>query len=347
MLGLFGLDFVALLGERYGFVGPRYRSLGSSIVGIGLFTTFLGILSGLYGFDARSVESSVPQLLDGLRFAFAGSVLGMFLSLILSVTQKLLGAAVDDEAVLQSIDKNIATLVAGFEEPEALVKQFGNLKEFLAIQFARINHSLDSAIQELGKGATAELIEALKGVIGDFNQNLSEQFGENFKELNAACLQLLEWQRSYKEHVEISEDALEVIIESLKQSCSAAESMNESNRITQESCAQVAGLIEKYDLQIVTLESYLQSCKSLGDDAGVFLAKTEEALGKSSEHLSEFAGVIEHSVGRQSTSLAQLTEDIDRELPKALGELERVLCSLTEQFATDYRALFQHVTNSK
>ena len=40
----------------------------------------------------------------------------------------------------------------------------------------------------LSKSATETVIQALKEVISDFNRNLTEQFGENFKELNSACL---------------------------------------------------------------------------------------------------------------------------------------------------------------
>ncbi|PVZ64478.1 hypothetical protein DC094_19385 [Pelagibaculum spongiae] len=50
----------------------------------------------------------------------------------------------------------------------------------------------------LSKSATEQVVEALKTVIQDFNQNLTEQFGENFKQLNAAVIELVTWQENYK-----------------------------------------------------------------------------------------------------------------------------------------------------
>ena len=40
--------------------------------------------------------------------------------------------------------------------------------------------------ESVAKLATDELIEALKTVIEDFNAKITEQFGENFKQLNEA-----------------------------------------------------------------------------------------------------------------------------------------------------------------
>ena len=50
----------------------------------------------------------------------------------------------------------------------------------------------------LSKSATTAVIEALKSVIQDFNNNLTEQFGDNFKQLNEAVYKLVIWQENYK-----------------------------------------------------------------------------------------------------------------------------------------------------
>lgn len=42
----------------------------------------------------------------------------------------------------------------------------------------------------MAKGATEQIIDALKQVIIDFNNNLTEQFGENFKALDASVKNL-------------------------------------------------------------------------------------------------------------------------------------------------------------
>ena len=47
------------------------------------------------------------------------------------------------------------------------------------------------------------IIEALREVIKDFNTKITEQFGDNFKELNSAVSKLLSWQIQYKDELEI------------------------------------------------------------------------------------------------------------------------------------------------
>jgi hypothetical protein len=50
------------------------------------------------------------------------------------------------------------------------------------------------ALQELSRMGSQALVEALRDVIKDFNAKITEQFGDNFRALNAAVGQLLIWQ---------------------------------------------------------------------------------------------------------------------------------------------------------
>ena len=346
MIVLFCIDFFGLLGNRFGYIQTQTFSFSTTVVSVGLFATFVGVLSGLYGFNPSNVTASVPTLLEGLRFAFAGSVLGMGLSLVLSISHKLLGQDAEDEEVLHSIDRRLATLVDTLQAPGELVKQFNEMKSFLKDHLHRINHSLDEALSQLARGATQEVIEALEKIINDFNQNLTTQFGDNFKQLNYACVRLVDWQTQYRAHIEQTDLGLRQITETLSESCTAAKQLTVSNENIQHTCLEVSKLIKAYDIQTMTLEEHLRSCKTLGAEAKTFLASTQSALAQAARSLDSFSSVIEHSVGKQSEVLTQLTSDIDQQLPKALGELENVLTSITNQFAADYRSLFQFVTKS-
>lgn len=347
MLGLFSVDFFGLILGRLRVIKARHLDFATTIVSIGLFATFFGVLIGLYGFDSTNITASVPKLLEGLRFAFAASVLGMFLSLSLSIAHKFVGGGVGDEEVLHSIDRKIGSLVATLQAPDELVRQFAEMKTFLKNHLEKINVSLDKALVQLARGATEEVIKALEKIMLEFNQNLTSQFGDNFKELNSACLKLVEWQSRYKTHIDTAEKTLSKIMHALEESCDALKELNQSNQETQEVCKEVASLIKIYDFQVATLATHLESCRSLGVQAGQFLATTQHAITLSADNLNKFSGVIENSVGKQSETLAQLTKDIDLQLPKALGELERTLTNLTNQFASDYRSLFQFITDKR
>ncbi len=352
MACLFIFDVFGLFGRSFSSGRIRHIDFKSSIMSIGIFGTFLGILNGLYGFGTYDVAQSVPRLLEGLKFAFATSVFGMFLSVVLSILQKIFSAAGDDSSILQSIDSRIALLDktmmkvgSSIESPTELITQFNQLKAFLTRELTQVNTSLDKALHELSRGATQEIIAALEKVIIEFNNNLKEQFGENFKQLNVACYKLVEWQDKYREHVDTAEKHLVLVRKSLDSSADASEKIVKSSAATRDICQQISGLIRTYDVQVRTIEQHLESLKRLGDEARAFLLQTEQALKASTQNMTSFSTNIERSVGAQSESLAQLTEKIETLLPKSLGELENVLTKLTYQFAKDYKSLFEFMVN--
>lgn len=348
MLALFALDCIGLLAKVLRIRRIRHFDFKTPIVSIGLFGTFFGVLTGLYGFNTADINGSVPQLLEGLKFAFAISVLGMFLSLTLNILDKFTGGGAEDNTeILRSIDRQLGGVMTSIQSPAELVSQFSEMKTFLKSHLERINTSLDKALTQLARGATEEVIRALQGIITEFNQNLQDQFGQNLKELNQACYKLVEWQENYRKHVDKSEEYLVSIIRGMQEAREAVDELTRNNRETSEVCRQVGGLIKHYDIQVQTMATYLESCKRLGDQANNFFAVTEQAVTLSTENLNTFSNVIQNSVSRQSQSLAQLTKDIDDQLPKALGELERVLTGITNQFASDYRSLFQFITDKR
>lgn len=347
MLVLFLIDLVGLIGKQLGYSKFRSLDFKTPIVSIGLFGTFFGVLVGLYGFDTSNINSSVPRLLEGLKFAFAISVLGMFLSLTLNILDKFTGSVEDNSDILKSIDRKLGGVVTSIQSPAELVSQFTEMKTFLKAHLERINGSLDKALTQLARGATEEVIRALQSIITEFNQNLQDQFGQNFKELNQACYKLVEWQEKYRTHVDMSEGYLLSIINGMQEARQAVNELTKNYQETNDVCRQVGGLIKSYDIQVQTLGTYLESCKRLGDQANSFFATTENAVTMSTHNLNEFSNIIQSSVSKQSESLAQLTKDIDAQLPRALGELERVLTSITNQFANDYRSLFQFITDKR
>jgi chromosome segregation ATPase len=87
--------------------------------------------------------------------------------------------------------------------------------------FKVTNYNLEQALKQLSEGATAQIIQALESVITDFNNNLKEQFGENFKQLNEAVFKLLEWQRNYSTHVELSTSQLNEATKNIKRAVEA------------------------------------------------------------------------------------------------------------------------------
>lgn len=84
---MLGLAFVDIKTTK----SPTHRDFKSIILTIGVLGTFVGIFVGLLDFDINSMESSIPPLLDGLKIAFYTSIVGMSLTVIISVYQRSIG----------------------------------------------------------------------------------------------------------------------------------------------------------------------------------------------------------------------------------------------------------------
>ena len=62
----------------------------------------------------------------------------------------------------------------------------------------------------------SETLDALEIVVKDFNKNLTEQFGDNFKQLNESVKSMIVWQENYKTQIKSSEEVLRDIITQLQ-----------------------------------------------------------------------------------------------------------------------------------
>jgi len=66
------------------------------------------------------------------------------------------------------------------------------------------------------KSNKSETINALELVVKDFNKNLTEQFGDNFKQLNESVKAMIVWQDNYKTQIVKSEESLNSVLTQLQ-----------------------------------------------------------------------------------------------------------------------------------
>lgn len=358
----------------------NHTDMKSVIVSIGILGTFIGIALGLWNFDTTDITKSVPELLEGLKLAFATSIAGMLISISLSTIQRgKTDTGNDDLTILNGINEKLTGLTnlekindqlngwrvefrdemnksrSVTEEmigklsselvtindtiktfPTAdIINNFRNeiheeqikMRDFLQEQFISTNNSLKQAIDVLSKGATEEIIKALETVISDFNNNLTEQFGENFKELNSAVINLITWQEQHKEIIEKDGTLLKEIRISLATSSDTIAEIAKRNDEVQNIYKQLKNLIQTYDSQVSSINEQLETYKQIGDEAK-----------KSFEALSDGFEKVQTGIGTQSEAISILTKEISEKLPESLGQLENTLVGLTTEFGKDYKA---------
>lgn len=306
----------------------KHTDLRSVIVTVGIFGTFLGIFLGLQEFDTTDISGSVPPLLEGMKLAFLTSVVA-------------LGSSVG------------LTLIATFTGKEIPSEEFGVLKEVEAkLQevvdeikngFKVTNYNLEHAFEKLAEGASGEIIDALNKVIADFNTNLKEQFGENFKQLNESVKKLLDWQESYSDQVTKNEEFLSTTTKALETSVA---SMNDSVATITAIGSAMEGIEKAADTilaQSVTTGEALEAQRRIVGELDELLAQFTGKLSEISSKTEELATGMTDSLSKQSDVVAQLTTDLQKKLPESLGQLERTLTGLTKQFGEDYQRYLEAV----
>ncbi len=177
----------------------------------GIFATFLGIALGLVEFDSTNVQSSVPNLLNGLKTAFWASVAGVGGALTIKFRHFFFGvrsATASEEISHDVTASDIAILLKGIQQAlvgaddSTLVSQLKLMRSDTNDRLDALGKSQQEALSKLSEMGSRALVEALRDVIREFNAKISEQFGDNFKQLNEAVGALLVWQQQYRAHIE-------------------------------------------------------------------------------------------------------------------------------------------------
>jgi len=181
------------------------------------------------------------------------------------------------------------------------------VRQVFETSFATMNASLQEALAKLSEGASKEIIKALEDVIRDFNENLTQQFGENFQQLNAACLKLVEWQDNYK-------GIIEQVEATLKQSASAIEATDRTLQSIAEKNSEFAKLCNRLGDAITTgnentqaLNEHLKQQKSLAELVGGLVSKVKISIEVAAEQLRTATERTEHTI---STALERAERGI-------------------------------------
>jgi cell division FtsZ-interacting protein ZapD len=270
---------------------------------VGIFFSFWGISIGLIALDLTDIQGSIPKLLDGLKIKFIASLMGIGASILVRIAQNFAAEEFDesdgDEKIinlLSDIHKSLATKEVNntetlfLELKNALVEIDKNnekrshlLNESLTSNFDNLSQAFKSFANEVAKNNTDGFIKALEEAMKKFNNNTTEQFGENFKELNRAVGAMLEWQNNYKSHVEKLTDNFESACNNVDSIQSAFSDIQNRAETIVNSPLELNDVLEKIDLRLEELNEYLRNSKQ--EDTLTSLEKFEDFTAKSASDI--------------------------------------------------------------
>ncbi len=314
--------------EWKSFKQETFKDYKPLIISVGILGTFIGIFCGLWNFDTKDIAGSVPKLLEGLKLAFTTSIFGMGIAIVMSVIEN---NNKQDPTDTSEILKAILTEQKEANKTHTLIfTAFQHLREENNNHFKTVNESLKKALETLSKGATEEIIKTLQAVIVDFNNNLTEQFGENFKQLNESVKNMIAWQENYKTAIEKIEQSLKTAVENIKTTSEYTKQFLEYYQQISHISKDLKNIIEVNQNQIHNMELYSKNLNKIGEDAKLITAS-----------ISEFSKEIQGSLSEQSKGITRLRDKLTEELNSSLGTLNKTLTALTDKFRKDYEAYLQ------
>lgn len=339
---------------------PRCRTLvdltPSILTSLGILGTFIGIFVGLLDFDVRTINKSVPILLEGLKVAFGTSIVGLGSALIFRVLKPLISinTTVEDASaqdVINAIDdmkRQVSMLdetnKAGFDDVKKALTDDGDSSVVGQLQRLRSNFAdlekttssgFEAQIKEfkdfaehMSKAFSEAIIEELKSVIREFNEKISEQFGDNFKQLNEAVGQLLQWQENYKTQLEELKSAFDNSVETIGATEQAISAIEESARAIPSHMSQLTNANNQLIEQLTSMHDGLSSISEMRERA-------EGAIPEIASKIDKMTTTISDAVNSQSQVAEQIKDVINastQELEGAVGKIgDQIESSLGEQ----------------
>lgn len=268
---------------------PGHAQLAELIPGLltslGILGTFLGLMQGLTSVDFSNAEGtiqSIPQLLSGMRFAFATSVAGIACSLLFNMLTRMAAGralrALDnfedafyELAMPRPLQPDVQMLCQKQDEDARMVQLAESVGNRVAVSLemalSRAMMPLTQSLDTFIKCATREQVDGVRRIVGQFVQQLNGTLGDQLNDLGATITAVTEDQRETQRN--------------LHNTMAAAQSMSKDAESIRESTAAIAAQIRLLSEQIQA--EYIRRNETVGnaEEASVHLAARIENLSDS------------------------------------------------------------------
>ncbi|WP_286237613.1 hypothetical protein [Neptuniibacter halophilus] len=243
---------------------------------------------------------------------------------------KLLRSDIGDQhkSLVQTVEPLSPTLKSINEHSEKQQAAFIEFQERLWIK-------LQDFADMMSKSATEQVINALKDVISDFNNNLIEQFGENFKQLNAAVLELVQWQENYKQQLAQMSDQYQQGVQAITHTESAVSHISEESKVIPESMKELQAVMEVNQHQLKELERHLDAFKDIRDRAVEAVPEIRAQIDETVKGMNEVAASINDGMTKTTetlvTGLSDAAEVVSNEVSSSVKSMSEGVLAAAEE----------------
>ena len=341
-VGLFGINSKGKTLSSIASNGPTI------LTSLGIFFTFLGILLALQAFDVVDINNSIPKLLEGLKLAFVSSVFGLGTGLLFRVISPSINK---DESYEDATAGDLLAELKEITKATQLVREalVGDGDSSLSTQFSKLRNDFRDFAEKVSEDGSKALVEALEAVIKDFNEKISEQFGENFKQLNEAVGGLLDWQKEYKEQVIHLTEAFSAAQTGIEAVQTSVEKIEGSTREIPAHMDAVTKVFEATDMRMTQLYEGLASLDVMKTNAETAIPFIQEQITALTDGLKKSIDDEMASIDKQLNLMRETqldSQNVIKELTSGLNETMSASFDNSEKMFTEQQIKFQGVLDS-
>lgn len=224
---------------------------------------------------------------------------------------------------------------------QQLTQQQAAFAEQLWLEMAKVSDALS-------KSATEQVITALKQVIVDFNHNLTEQFGENFKQLNAAVGALVQWQENYRQQLEHMIEQYAHGVQAITQTETSVANISHEAAQIPVVMKKLKSVLDINQHQIDALNNHLQAFTDMRDKAVQAVPQIQQRIDETitavQQASSQLVEGINESAANLSNAMIKTTTKFDDSSSRVNGALQATSDHLTRESEVIKTTLIDSVT---
>ena len=337
---------------------------------LGILGTFTGIALGLLDFNTSDIQKSVPDLIDGIKTAFWASAWGILCALTIKVrdiasdgrkkiSEKVCtGATINDlasllKAVQQALVGNDDSTLIGQirlarqdsnDRIDKLSRATEEARQDSNYRLEALTRSLDQFGRTVAENNSRVLIDALKDVIREFNEKISEQFGENFKQLNQAVGQILVWQERYRQQMAEMIEQQQITSQNMATATEAYQRLMERAEAFDAVAKSMGSLIEGLEAQRRQLDEALSSLATLINTAAKGFPEIEKKITEMVQQVGNGVRAANDEFrAALLASVTQMSKQVGENITATNNELKMVLVNAAKQTGESVKAAHDSV----
>ena len=309
-------------------------AFGSSIMGIAAAVAFRAIKPFIQN-QAVEEDAGIEQIVEELRVSRLENA-----DLIKEMTIRLEQRISENNSILQrmleSTDDKLERIglatdnVAGHVQAtrENLDAEHVRQQERYDAFTARFNELAENFSEAFSEA----LIEELRNVIREFNDRITEQFGENFAQLNEAVGRLVDWQENYRTQLDELRVLYENAVAGIEQANQSLQAIQQSSESIPENMETLRQTVDGFATQNEELGQRLEAFAEMRENAVNAFPVIEENLQTITSGMRESAEQFEGLGQHAEQAITAIRDQISQSISDSEQAQQEMLDRTRESF---------------